>query len=418
VSKPGKFERSDFHHDADGDVLVCPAGKRLAFLGIYREPPRDSYRLYRAVEDCCACSLKAQCTEARRRRVKIPTTKLADRVSPSPCLSDARLDRSAEAVAPDQPAVQSRQPSSGPQASITEPEAVLMLATSEKQWQPSYNADITVTRHEIIVHQFLTKDTTDFASFGRALPAVLSTVGRPEAWIGDGHYGTQENALLAHRAGVVLYAPPAGSGHADAPVSSTGSAGGTASEKIIATDVPTFARGDFRHDSDRDLLICPAGETLRLIGVYAEPNRAAYRIYGRRDGGTCSLKPQCTTGCGRRVKLRGTATASPRARSRTTSATTDTPSSAPTTARPIRPGEVAELVHALAARMREIGDRIKTFRGATIEPVNAQLKQHGLGRFHVHGFARCSTVLTLGCLAHNLMKWKAREAARALKIPA
>jgi hypothetical protein len=68
--------------------------------------------------------------------------------------------------------------------------------------------------------------------------------------------------------------------------------------------------------------------------------------------------------------------------------------------------------------MREIGDRIKTFRGATIEPVNAQLKQHGLGRFHVHGFARCSTVLTLGCLAHNLMKWKAREAARALKVPA
>jgi len=351
--------------------------------------------------------------------VKIPTTQLAHRVSPSPGLSDARLDSSAEVVAPDQPAVQSRQPSRGPQASITEPEAVLMLATSEKQWQPSYNADVTVTRHEIIVHQFLTKDTTDFASFGRALPAVLSTVGRPEAWIGDGHYGTQENVLLAHQAGVVLYAPPAGSGHADAP--SPGSSNGTAAEGAIATDVraaTTFARGDFRHDSDRDLLICPAGETLRRIGVYAEPHRAAYRIYGRRDCGTCSLKPQCTTGRGRRVKLRGTATDSPSARSRTAKTTNDTPSSALTTALPIRPGEVAELVQALAARMREIGDRIKTFRGATIEPVNAQLKQHGLGRFHVHGFARCSTVLTLGCLAHNLMKWKAREAARALRAVA
>jgi len=47
-----------------------------------------------------------------------------------------------------------------------------------------------------------------------------------------------------------------------------------------------------------------------------------------------------------------------------------------------------------------------------------QLKQHGLGRFHVHGFARCSTVLTLGCIAHNLTKWKAREAARALSAVA
>jgi len=62
-----------------------------------------------------------------------------------------------------------------------------------------------------------------------------------------------------------------------------------------------------------------------------------------------------------------------------------------------------------------MGDRIMTFRHTTIEPVNAQLKQHRLGRFYVHGFARCSSVLTLARIAHNLMKWKAREAARALR---
>ncbi len=453
VTKPPKFERSDFHHHAERDALVCPAGKRLPFLGIYREPPRDSYRLYRAEEDCGTCALKARCTEAPRRRVKIPSATLAQGADPPSCPPGSDFESSAGVVAPDTPAVQSRQPPRGPQASITEPEAVMMLATSQKRWQPSYNADLTVTRHEIIVNQFLTKDTTDYAAFGRALPAVLATLGRPEAWIGDGHYGTQENVLLAHRAGVVLYAPPAGSGHDDTSAPSTGAADGTASTEAAANHVDasgdvegagearadrrardghteqvgveapparTFCRRDFRHDPDRDLLICPAGETLPLIGVYAERHRAAYRIYGRRHCGTCSLKPQCTRGRGRRVKLRRTPTASsPSTRSQTANATNDSPSSSTlTTGLSTRPGEVTELVQALAARMREIGDRIKTFRSLTIEPVNAQLKQHGLGRFHVHGLGRCSTVLTLGCIAHNLMKWKAREAARVLSAVA
>jgi hypothetical protein len=42
----------------------------------------------------------------------------------------------------------------------------------------------------------------------------------------------------------------------------------------------------------------------------------------------------------------------------------------------------------------------------------------GLGRLHVHALARCGVVLTLGCMAHNLMKWKAREAARAMRLAA
>jgi len=244
----------------------------------------------------------------------------------------------------------------------------------------------------------------------------------PGAYHRSGAAAPGDRVLLAHRAGVVLYAPPAGAGHADALAPSTGSADGMASAGAAANDAPpasTFDRSDFRHDPDRDLLLCPAGETLQLIGVYAEPHRAAYRIYGRWNCGTCALKPQCTTGRGRRVKLRVAPTGrSPSPKSQPANATHDIPSSALTTALAVRPGEVAELVHALAARMRLIGDRIKTFRAATVEPVNAQLKQHGVGRFHVHGFARCSTVLTLGCIAHNLMKWKAREAARALRAVA
>jgi hypothetical protein len=68
--------------------------------------------------------------------------------------------------------------------------------------------------------------------------------------------------------------------------------------------------------------------------------------------------------------------------------------------------------------MEDVGDAVLGFRRQTVEPVNAQLKQHGLGRFHVHGLARCAAILTLACIAHNLTKWRAREAARLLKAAA
>ena len=84
-----------------------------------------------------------------------------------------------------------------------------MRATAEKRWQPSYNADLAVTRHGVIVSQFLSKRPTDFHSFAPALKAVVSTLESPESWVGDGHYGTCENLLLAAKEQVVLYAPPA-----------------------------------------------------------------------------------------------------------------------------------------------------------------------------------------------------------------
>ena len=58
------------------------------------------------------------------------------------------------------------------------------------------------------------------------------------------------------------------------------------------------------------------------------------------------------------------------------------------------------------------------FRRETIAPANAHLKQHGLGRFHVHGLGRCQAVLTLSCIAYNLIKWKARDVARSLRTVA
>lgn len=354
-----KFSRGDFRHHAERDVMVCPAGEELHLVGVYPTDSGGAQQLYRRA-DCTGCSLKPQCTDYKGRRLKIlvGSSKVASTgtaawhsIVPEEAGSEPALEEAEE----------NREATGGPQGSLTDPEAVFMLATSEKVFEPSYNADLTVTRHGIIVSQFLTKEPTDFGHFRRALPAVLSTLGRPDAWAGDGHYSTIANLLLAEQAGVTLYAPLP-----DRDAAGNGK----------------FSIEAFRHEPERDVLVCPAGQELHKIGTYQQGQASPYDLYARKDCGECPLKSKCTDARGRRVKRLHT----------------------------------HPLVEALEARMKEVGEKLQTFRRCTVEPVNGQIKQHGVGRFHVRGLTRCGTVLTLVCIAHNLMKWKAREHARALKL--
>lgn len=403
-----RFTRHDFRLDPDRNLLRCPADQELRFLGQYpTDTGRGSYRLY-GRRDCGGCPLKARCTEGRGRRIKLPVHPAVDPPPPaSPAVTaQATTDpKEAGAAEEDHPR--------GPKASVTEPEAVMMLATSEKRWQPSYNADLAVTRHGIIVSQFLTKDTTDFHHFDPALRAVLSTVGKPESWVGDGHYGTQANVLLADREGVFLYAPPAGPSTirgATAPATPLDEGPGIADSPRRDAPGPStekFGRQDFRADAERGVMVCPADRDLRLMGVYRTENGlGSYRLYGRADCRDCSLKSRCTESKGRRLKMPLVAE-----------------ERVPRPQLDAHPGpeteqDLGRLLQALADRMEEVGDAVLRFRRQTVEPVNAHLKQHGLGRFHVHGLARCAVILTLACIAHNLTKWRAREAARLLRAAA
>jgi transposase len=357
-----RFGRAEFRRDADRDVLICPADQELRFVGEYpNDTGRGSYRLYKRL-DCSGCPLKAECTGARGRRVKIPVAESEETTEPNEEAKPQKTPGSTAAPAESQSNESApKRPRGGLQASLTDPEARFMLATSEKRFEPSYNADITVTRHGVIVSEFLTTDPADFGHFRRALPNVLSTLGRPESWVGDGHYGTQANLELADREGIPLYAPVQGS-----------------EEKKNGR----FRTTDFRYDPDRDVLVCPAENELHRVGTYGYDNGRPYDLFQRRDCGECSLKSQCTGGRGRRVKWY----------------------------------RRNHLVEALKARMKERGNELSRLRGSTVEPVNGQLKQHGLGRFHVRGLSRCSTVLTLACIAHNLMKWNSREDACAMKL--
>lgn len=347
--KQDKFMREQFRHDPGRDVMICPQGKELAFVGVYpTESGRGDYRLYRR-KDCSDCAVRSQCTEAKGRVLKIPV-----KAGPTPAGGDGGSSESAPGANP-------QRDEKSPVASVTDPEARLMLGGgSVKRIEPSYNADITVTRHGVIVSQFLTNDPTDYGHFRRALPAVVSVFGRPDAWIGDGHYATHANLVLADQAGVPLYAPM---------------------QSLERDESGKFTTVDFRHDSEKDVLVCPAGRDLVKVGRYGEDTDRPYDLYGRTGCGDCPLKPRCTTGSGRRVKRHA----------------------------------AHHLLAALENRMKQFGESTQRFRGQTVEPVNAQLKQHGLGRLHLRGLTRCGVVLTLACIAHNLIKWKAREAARVLK---
>ncbi|MBI4869594.1 MAG: transposase [Candidatus Wallbacteria bacterium] len=427
------FGKEHFRRHPDRNALICPAGQELGRLGMYpTENGRRRYQLYGRLY-CTGCPLKERCTGARGRRVKVlhetPTTPTATvptpAESPSPVtneelkavVNESKPNPDTESVAPppsedataplengsDAQKVDEKSKKRGPVASLTDPEALMMLATSEKRWEPSFNADITVTGDGVIVSQFLTKNSTDYHSFAPALEFVGSTLSTPTSWVGDGHYGTAANLVLAARKNVNLYAPRSDSrAGADTNESLTPA---PMSSKRSGTAVPEkIGRRVFRAHPDRDTLVCPAEQELRYLGEYLnDSGRGTYRLYGRSDCTGCALKEQCTRCRGRRVKVRG--------------ATPENTALSPNEGESSTPA-LSELDAALdqfEKRMKKEGQRLLKLRGQTAEPVNAQLKQHGLGRLHVRGLSRCGTVLTLGCTAHNVGKWRAMEAAKRLR---
>ena len=386
------FGRDSFRHDEEQDVMVCPADQQLRLIGIYpTDNGRATYKLY-GRRGCGDCELKGQCTRAQGRRLKvvIPSKK------PKAEDTQASADENKSSLSKANTAGKKERSGGGPQASLTDPEALLMLATSEKLWQPSFNADLAVTRDGFIISQFLTTRATDYHSFDPALRFVLSTIGTPEAWVGDGHYGTYANLLLADQKGVTLYAP---SGASNKPRPDADSDTDSEEQTPGACPGQRFDLLGFQHEPERDVMVCPAGEELRFIGAY--PNTSAvggYRLYGRRDCTSCSLKNQCTRASGRRLKV-------PSHNSETTLGDS------------LRQ-RLQHLASARDERMKQDDDQMMRLRGHTVEPVNAHLKQHGLRRFHVRGLLRCSAVQTLACITHNLMKWNAKEVMKTMNLAA
>ena len=232
------------------------------------------------------------------------------------------------------------------------------------------------------------------------------------SWVGDGHYGTFENLVLADQESIKLYAPRAG-----VPNKYNGSklaATKQEKEERRKRKFHKFTREDFRRHPERNTLICPADEELRFIGEYPTDNgRETYRLYGRTNCTRCNIKEQCTKGTGRRVKLVGPAGGSRRSDKNYNKRRGKNNDKEKQLSQ-----QEALVLKRYEERMEENGDDMRKLRGHVSESINAHLKQHGLGRFHVWGMGRCAAVQTLACIAHNMMKWLARQTTQRIGLSA
>ena len=109
---------------------------------------------------------------------------------------------------------------------------------------------------------------------------------RPHHVTGDGKYGTIENIAGVERSGIRAYL-------------GLHEAGGR---------VGFFRKSAFAYDAEKDLYICPAGETLRALGDPQDIRRRGKVVTYRARGSVCaacSLKEQCTTNKNGRSLRRG-----------------------------------------------------------------------------------------------------------------
>lgn len=65
--KKGMFVKADFFYDAQSDVYICPAGQALIYR--YSRDERGQVQRRYWQNECQSCSLKAQCTTGKERRI-------------------------------------------------------------------------------------------------------------------------------------------------------------------------------------------------------------------------------------------------------------------------------------------------------------------------------------------------------------
>jgi hypothetical protein len=98
---------------------------------------------------------------------------------------------------------------------------------------------------------------------------------RPRRVVADGIYGTVENVAAVERSGLRAYL-------------ALHEAGG--SPKL-------FPKSAFSYDAERDLYVCPRGETLRYWSTWKAQRARRYKAKAKTCE-ACSLRPKCTSNKG------------------------------------------------------------------------------------------------------------------------
>jgi transposase len=130
--------------------------------------------------------------------------------------------------------------------SMTDPESRYMHTPTGSQ--PAFNAQLTVTRDQIIVHSDVTTEPIDTNQLLPAIAGIERVAGaKPEKLVADAGYKSGHNLRVLETAGVDGYLP-------ETEERNIG--------KVKRSYPDLYGKEDFTYDRERDCYTCPAGQTL------------------------------------------------------------------------------------------------------------------------------------------------------------
>jgi len=230
------------------------------------------------------------------------------------------------------------------------------LMKTRDGFRPAFNVQAAVdSQHQVVLGMKVTGSENDHGQLPGMLSEVLNNCGMPAVMaLADTGYCDEPTLVALEQMGQ------------DALIA-------LGKHPLAAKDNDLFASKCFLADSERDVLICPAGGELSFSGEY-QCGSGRYKLYSAHGCGTCSFRNQCVkSGRGsRRVSISCNERHRHRMREKLT-----------------RPG--CKLLYRL--------------RSQIIEPVFGQIKHdRSFRKFLLRGLNGASAEMSLVFLVHNLLK--------------
>ena len=256
--------------------------------------------------------------------------------------------------------------------SSTDPEARFMHGAHASV--PGFNAQVSVTRGQIIVHAGITNEPIDTNQLVPALEGIKENTGEyPKAALADTGFNSGPNLAAMEARQVDGYVPEK-------------------NERNIGKGQPVntefYRKEDFRYDAEQDCYHCPAGQVLKPTGeIHTRTKYSKHDAIRYRTAlGTCLKCP---------LKDRCTKTKNPLGRSIT------------------RDDYEAERTRMRQKLVTEAGKRTYGQRKCLVEPTIGQLKMvGGFQYFLLRGLAGAWTELQWVAMAHNVLKLMRRTVER------
>jgi transposase len=237
------------------------------------------------------------------------------------------------------------------QISLTDPDSRSMATSGRGSGVVGYNVQVAVdTEHHLIVTHEVTNVGSDRSQLARVAKQTKDVLQaeRLDAVADRGYFNSLE-ILACEAAGITVTLPK--------PMTSNAKADGR------------FGKQDFRYVADRDLYICPAGESL-THRFTSEEHGLVLRRYWTNACQSCPLKRSCTPGQQRRITR----------------------------------WEHEHVLDAVQRRLDERPERMRQRRETVEHPFGTIKARMGATHFLMKTLPRVATEMALHVLAYNLTR--------------